>query len=124
MDVAIDQVDFMYRMLDTAKMLERISLFVDLLSHRGIIKYESKYILCDVFVKGKTSKSDAMRITNTSDKTLKAITDSLIEKGLLIAKKEGIIVNYYPKYAIQYSPMLFPNLYPQDKELDMMELIK
>ena len=120
LSAAIDQIEFMYNVIDTENMLKRISGFVDLMVIKGKMKPEAKYILTDVFLKGKISKSDAMRITNTSDKTLKIITDSLIEMELLIPKKESISMMYYAKYPIIYSPMIFPGLYPPEKEIDMI----
>lgn len=117
---AIDQIDFMYNVIDTENMLKRIEGFVDLMSLKGRIKPHSKYILTAVFLKGKISKSEAMRITNTSDKTLKIITDSLTEMELLIPMKENITMMYYVKYPMTFSPMIFPGLYPSDKEIDML----
>lgn len=117
---AIDQIDFMCQVIGAEKMLKRIEGFADLMTFKGRMKPEAKYILLEVFLKGKISKSEAMRITNTSDKTLKIITDSLIEMELLTPKKEGISMMYYVKYPITFSPMIFPGLYPSDKEIDMM----
>jgi Fic family protein len=117
---AIDQIDFMYQVIDTENMLKRIEAFVDLMVLKGKMKPEAKYILTDVFLKGKISKSEAMRITHKSDKTLKLITDSLAEMDLLFQKKESISMMYYVKYPISFSPMLFPGLYPSGKEVDMM----
>lgn len=121
---AIDQVKFMLRITDTLKMQQRIENFVDLMVSRGSLRPEAKYILTDVFVKGKISKPDAMRITATSDKTLKLIVDELIAKQLLKATKEGIHMMYYPQYPINYAPLLFPGLFPADKEIALMETIQ
>jgi hypothetical protein len=35
---------------------------------------------------------------------------------------EGITMMYYVDYSIKYSPLLFPGLYPSQKEIDMMDL--
>jgi hypothetical protein len=64
-----------------------------------------------------------MRITNTSDKTLKITIDKLSEMGFLLSKKEGLSMIYYVKYPVKYSPMLFPGLYPGNKEVDMYNYI-
>ncbi|MBL4656427.1 MAG: Fic family protein [Flavobacteriales bacterium] len=121
--VAIDQTDYMFHVIDTESMLKRLEGFAELMSLRGKLKPEAKYILTDVFVKGKISKSEAKRITNTSDKTVKKITDSLIDMDLLYSKKESISVMYYVKYPINSSPMIFPGLYPSSKEADMANAI-
>lgn len=120
LSTAIDQIDFMYQVIDTENMLKRIAGFVDWMVIKGKSRPEAKYILTDVFLKGKISKADAMRITNLSDKTLKIIIDTLIQMELLIPKKESISMMYYAKYPMMYSPILFPGLYPAEKEIDMI----
>lgn len=119
LSTAIDQVDFMYEMLDVDGMIERIESFIDLMTVKKKLKKEAKYIMTDVFLKGKITKTDAMRITNTSDKTLKTIIDKLIYFNLIDAKKEGINMVYYVKYPVEFSSVLFPGMYPSDKELEM-----
>jgi Fic family protein len=118
---AIDQIDYMYKMIDTESMIERIERFADLMVAKNKLKIEAKYILTDVFLKGKISKKEAMRITKTSDKTLKALVDSLAELGLITTKMEGVEMIYYVNYSIKFSPLLFPGLYPSQKEIDMMD---
>ena len=116
----IDQIDFMCRVIDTTNMLKRLEGFVDLMVLKGKMKPEAKFILIDLFLKGKISKAEAMRITNTSDKTLKLITDSLVKMDLLTTGMESRSMMYYVKYPLTFSPMIFPGLYPSDKEIDMM----
>lgn len=118
--VAIDQVEFMLSVIDTNNMLKRIEGFSDLMVVKDKMKPEAKYILKELFSKGKTSKTEAMRLTNTTDKTIKLIADSLVEMDLLEMKKESIAMIYYVKYPLTFSPMIFPGLYPMDKEIDMM----
>ena len=108
-------------MIDTESMIERIERFSDLMVTKKKLKTEAKYILIDVFLKGKISKKEAMRITNTSDKTLKGLIDSLVELGLITTKMEGVEMIYYVNYSIKFSPLLFPGLYPSQKEIDMMD---
>jgi len=120
LSVAIDQVDFMFTCLDTESMLSRMRSFCDLMAFKNRIRPEAKHVLIDVFLKGKITKSDAMRITNTSDKTLKAMMETLIEMELISASKEGIHMVYYARFPVKYSPFLFPGMYPSDKELEML----
>lgn len=117
---AIDQVEYMYQVIDVSTMINRIEKLAEILLLRGKIRPQAKFILVDVFLKGKISKTDAMRLTGTSDKTLKLIIEPLYDMGLLEYVKEGKEVMYYVKYSISYSPILFPGLYPKDKELDML----
>ncbi len=119
---AIDQVDFMYSVMDVEGMLARMSSFVDLMVARGKMKSESKFILIDVFLKGYISTSDAMRITGTSDKTSKRTLESLLEMGFLDVKRSGKSILYFAKYPLIAYPILFPGVYPKDKELDILQL--
>jgi len=121
--VAIDQIDFMYTMMDAENMLKRIESFANFMIVKGKMKAEAKYILMDLFLKGKISKAEAMRITNTSDKTIKLIAESLVEMELLTIKKEGIHMMYYVHYPISFSPFVFPGLYPADKEIDIVNAV-
>ncbi len=121
--VAIDQITFMSKVIDAETMADRLEAFGELMALRNYFKPEAKYILIELFLKGKISKSDAMRITNTSDKTIKIIAESLMELELLYQKKEGIHMMYYVHYPIKFSPLLFPGIYPGDKEIDMMNII-
>ncbi len=116
---ALDQIEFMISSLDIDNMLSRIDSFCRLASDRGKFRYEARYILTDLFLKGKLSKTESMRLTGTSDKTLKLLTDTLGDLGLLESRKEGKSVWYYPKYPTRYSAMLFPGFYPLEKEIDM-----
>lgn len=120
LQTAIDQVNYMLNVLDIDHMLARIHAFTDLMVSRRKLKSEARYILADVFMKGKISKSDAERVSNLSDKTAKIMTDTLEEMGLLRKEKEGIHMMYYVNYSIQLSPLFFPGLYPNDKELEMI----
>lgn len=123
LNIAIDQINFMHSVIDTTNMLKRIEGFADLMILKGHIKPEAKYILVDLFLKGKISKAEAMRITNTSDKTIKLIAESLMNLDLLTMSKESITMMYYVKYPLNFSPLIFPGLYPADKEIDMMNKV-
>jgi Fic family protein len=122
LSVAIDQVKYMSEVLNLETLYNRIEKLCDLLITKNVIREEAKYILLDVFSKGKLSKKDAMRITNLSDKTLKLITDKLLELQLIHIDKIGVMVHYYPKYPARFSPYLFPGLYPTTKEAELIEL--
>lgn len=119
LETAIDQTEFMFKIIDTHNILKHIKSFTKLMVNKGTLRPEAEFILCDLFLKGKISKVEAMRITNTSDKTLKITVDRLTEMGLLIPKKESISMMYYVSYSVKYSPMIFPGLYPGNKEVEM-----
>jgi Fic family protein len=117
---AIDQADFMFNLIDVSTMLNRISRFSQIMTMKNKLKPEAEFILTDVFLKGKITKSEAMRITNTSDKTVKLLIEKLIDMRLIEAKKEGIHMMYYVNYPIEYAAYFFPGIYPASKESDLM----
>jgi Fic family protein len=120
---ALDQIEFMSKSLDIDTMVNRLEKFSSILSNRLGIKQEVRHILVEVFVRGSVTKTDAMRITNTSDKTLKTMTDKLVDLDLLTeVKRPGLTTIFKPKYPIVYSPYIFPNLYPADKEAELIGL--
>jgi Fic family protein len=123
LETAIDQVNFMHKVLNIEDMLTRINGFVDLMVIRKKLRTEARYILEDLFLKGKITKSDVERITNLSEKTAKIITDALEEMDLVRKTKEGIHVTFYVNYPIHLSPIFFPGIYPSGKEAEMMRFI-
>lgn len=122
--IAIDQVEYMKKMLDIDAMLGRIHSYVDLMVTKGALKTETRHILETVFLKGEIPRREVERVTGKSDKTAKAMADSLLKLGLLSVDKENHLSPYRVSYPITASPVLFPSLYPTGKEVDMMAILK
>jgi Fic family protein len=120
LETAIDQIEYMYSVINEKEMLERIEDFCNLMVVKKKLRSEAKYVLKDIFLKGKITKADAMRITGSTDKTAKILTDEIEALGLLSSKLVGKEMTYFAKYPIEYSPSLFPGLYPTAKEIDMI----
>ena len=120
LETAIDQINYMYNILDIESMIDRIGRFTELMTIKRKLKPEAKFILEDVFLKGKITKTDVERITNLSDKTAKILTDKLVEMELIKKTKEGINITFYVNFPVNYSPILFPGIYPSDKEAEML----
>lgn len=107
---AIAEIDFMYSSLDSQTLFERIQKFGRILVAKGELRPEATVVLSELFIKGQISKIEAMKITDLSDKTLKLIIEDLEAMDLLISKKEGVKMNYYPNYSARHSMILFPEL--------------
>ncbi len=120
---AIDQVTYMKKMLDIDAMLKRIHAYSDLMVTKGYLKNETRYILEALFLKGEVARGEVERITGKSDKTAKAMANSLIKLGLLKADAKNHLSPYRVSYPISASPWLFPSLYPTGKELDILKTI-
>lgn len=120
LETALDQINFMDQVTGLDGFLSRIDAFTDRLVIRKTFRTEARHILKALFLKGEISKTEAMRSTGLSDKTLKDLVETLEEMGLLTTRKEGKNRMYVVCYPIRYSPLLFPGLYPGDKEMDMI----
>lgn len=121
---AIDQVTYMKKILGIDTMLNRIDNYVDLMVAKGLLKTETRYILEAVFLKGEIARGEFERITGKSDKTAKAMANSLIKLGLLRVDTTNHLSPYQACYPISVSPVLFPSLYPTGKEMDMLNAMK
>ncbi len=124
LETAIDQVEYMKKMLDLDAMLKRIHYYTDLMVSKGILKTETRYILEAVFLKGEIPKKEVERVTGKSDKTAKILAESLLNLGLLNVDKTNHLSPYKVNYPISASPLLFPGLYPTGKEMDMMAMLR
>jgi len=120
LSTAIDQVEFMEGALVMATIEKRMDAYVDRMVAEDRLRTEARHILKELFVRGSLSRNDAERITRTSDKTLKKVTDELIKLELMTARKEGVAVVFEPRYPLHFSPWLLPRLYPESKESELM----
>jgi len=112
---AIDQVQFMSSLFEIDTMLDRIEKFCDLMAARKEMPTESKFLLKDVFLKGKVTRGEVMQIINRSEATARPLTVNLLAKGLLKSEgnqKSPLTINF----PIKYAPYLFPKLFPPDIE--------
>jgi Fic family protein len=117
---AIDQVEFMHRSFQLDDALRRLNAYVDHMAAEKRMHTSARYILEAVFLRGTITRQDAERLTNTTHKTLKKITDQLVDLGLLKAeKKEGLPLLYHASYPLRSSPWVFPGLYPGSKEVEI-----
>ena len=81
---------------------------------------EARHLLKDAFLRGRVSRQDAERITDTTDKTLKKITDELIALGLLKRVEASGGVLYEIAVPITFSPWILPGLFPTGRESEIM----
>lgn len=117
---AIDQVSFMRDSFQLDGVLRRIDVFVDRMVSEGRLRNEARHLLKEAFLRGRFSRPDAERITDTSDKTLKKITDELTTLGLLKRVDTGSGVLYEIAVPIMFSPWILPGLFPTGRESEIM----
>jgi Fic family protein len=116
---AIDQVKFMSNLFDTDNMLERIARFTELMASRGEMRIESRYLLTEVYLRGKVNKSEIMHITGRSETIARPIMNKLLEKGLLRTGEDfrAPLTIHFPA---AYHGYFFPKLYPPDIETTLI----
>jgi Fic family protein len=120
LQAAIDQVAFMHRSFQLDDVLRRLHVYVDHMAGEKRMHTSARYVLEAVFLRGTVTRQEAERLTNTTHKTLKKITDQLVALGLLTAeKKEGLPLLYHARYPLRSSPWMFPGLYPGNKEVEI-----
>ncbi len=111
LETAIDQLEFMRKLLDLDSATERVNSFVDLMVIRKRLDKEAKYILREVFAFGSVRKGDLARLTGKSDATARKIMNTLIAEGLLIEGehfKDSVKVSLPTHLAAYYFPGLYP----------------
>ena len=117
---AIDQVMFMRESFQLDGVLRRIDVFVDRMASEGRMRNEARHLLKEAFLRGRFSRPDAERITDTTDKTLKKITDEISALGLLKRVETGGAVLYEIAIPIMFSPWILPGLFPTGRESEIM----
>jgi Fic family protein len=110
LDVAIDQVGYMSRLLEVDGLLERLSQYVELLAARGQLDSSAKYVLGEVLLRGELSRSDIPRITGKPERTARRITQSLLKLELLTS--ESALGSLRLNLPMKSVPFIFPALYP------------
>ncbi len=120
LSTALDQVRFMHGSLALGTVERRLDAYVHRMAADGRMRPEAGHVLKELFVRGRLTRPDAERITGTSEKTLKKMTDELIGLELMSSRKEGITVVFEPRYPLHCSPWILPSLYPDGKEAELM----
>ncbi len=112
---AIDQVEFMTRLLDLDAMQERLLAFADLLVFRTAAPKETRHLLRDVFLRGEVTRGEAGRLLQMPERTARRHVGQLIAEGVLVSNGPAAPVRLgFPASHVGY---YFPQLYPAGVEL-------
>ncbi|MGY2134440.1 Fic family protein [Hymenobacter sp. HD11105] len=120
LEVALDQITYMTSVLAIDDMLSRLRGLVQLLVLRRKWRPETYYVLEAVFLKGSIARREVERLTGLSDRTAKALSQTLVQAGLLATNSADHLAPYRAAYPIAFAPALFPGLYPAGKEADIL----
>lgn len=112
---AMDQVEFMTRLLDLDAMHDQILAFADLLISRKKAPKEISYLLPDVFLRGEITRSEAGRILQMPERTARRHMGKLLAEGVLVSEGPGAPVQL--GFPASYVGYYFPQLYPAGVEL-------
>jgi Fic family protein len=115
LSIAIDQVEFMTRLLDLDAMHERILAFADLLISRKKAPKEISYLLPDVFLRGEVTRGEAGRILQMPERTARRHVGQLVADGVLVSNGPSAPVRL--GFPASYVGYYFPHLYPAGVEL-------
>jgi Fic family protein len=112
LDVAIDQVGYMSRLLEIDGLLERLSQYVEILAARGTLDISAKYVLSEVLLRGEIERGEIPRITGKPERTARRITQSLLRMDLITSEsKHGALRLNFPMKSVPY---IFPALFPSE----------
>lgn len=121
LETAIDQTKFMTSLFEPDKVLARVKEFVEIMTVRGELEKESRYILEEAILKGRLIRGDMPRITGKSENIARRIMNDLMDKELLISETEELRSPVRINFPIRYAPYIFPKLFPKDIEATMLD---
>mgnify|MGYP001030038288 CR=1 FL=1 len=115
LETALDQIEFMAKLLDIDGVLDRLKGYIDLRRHKMIpdiepIKPEAFYLLKEALLSGEFARGEAARITGLAERTARQILRQLTEEGLLVSDTpKGPVRLTFPVAAVEYwLPKLVP----------------
>lgn len=122
LEVALDQLHYMTQALNTDALLDRLLTLAELLIIRNKLPRTVGYVLQELFLRGQLLRRDFPRLLGKSENPARSIANQLGQLGLLT---EGSNRRYYQvAYPVDFSPVLFPGLYPLGPEMDMMNALR
>jgi Fic family protein len=121
LETSIDQTNFMLSLLEPDKILARVKEFVEIMTIRGEMEKESRYVLEEAILKGRLIRGDLERITGKSENIARRIMHDLLKKELLVSESDELRSPVKINFPIRYAPYFFPKLFPKDVEATMVD---
>ncbi|MEX0771037.1 MAG: Fic family protein, partial [Balneolaceae bacterium] len=114
-DVALDQVEFMSRLLQLEKFRERIFGYADFRSKNMIegekpLREEARYVLAEVMIRGELPRGEVKRLIGMGERTARDLTSQMEEEELVISDSHRSPLRFHipPKVVGYYFPALYP----------------
>ena len=111
LEVCIDQVEFMGRLLDPENFLRRLEVYVRDEEEAGQLLNGSFPLLREAWMRGEIERGRASNVTGYKDRQARKILSTLVKRGLLVSNTPKSPVKLgFPLDAVE---RCFPSLYPQ-----------
>jgi Fic family protein len=107
---AIDQVDFMLKLLDVSGLMDRIDSYsINQIQQKKLPK-GSSIVLKEALLKGMVARGAIPTLTGYADRQSRTIISSLVKKGLLASDTPyGDLYLRFPQEVVEfYFPLLYP----------------
>jgi hypothetical protein len=116
----LGELRFMTHLLDRDEMLTQLKAPVKQLGWRT----EAYYVLEAVWLKGQVARGEVMRLTGLSDKTAKALAQTLLAADFLATDEHNRWAPYRAAYPEATVPLLFPGLYQAMREQEILASLR
>lgn len=115
LETCIDQIGFMYSLLDLDSAQRRIQAFAERWAAEHKMPREIAFLLRDCFLRGELTRTEAMHSLGKPERTARRLLHALISQNLLLSQGPGKPVRIaFPIFAVGY---YFPRLFPEGVEL-------
>lgn len=110
LETAIDQVDFMQKLLDVPGLMDRIEAYAQSQIQSKKLPKGSAIVLKEALLKGTITRRSVPDLTGYAERQSRSIVASLLEHGLLASDSAyGDLRLQFPQEVVEY---YFPKLYP------------
>lgn len=110
LQTALDQIDFMSRLLDLDGLQKRMAGYVERQVSLGTLKSEAFLLLREALLRGEIPRGEAPRITGLPERTARRTLKNLLEQKLITSESEKspVRLSFPAKVAGDYFPRLYP----------------
>ncbi|MGK5090834.1 Fic family protein [Deltaproteobacteria bacterium TL4] len=115
LNICLDQIDFMDKLLQLDGLLDRIKGYVQLrnqnmIPNTEVLKPEATYLLQEALLRGQFARGESSRITGLPERTARMVLSTLVKEGLLLSDtpKSPVYLGIPASVATYWFPNLFP----------------
>ncbi len=118
LEVALDQITFIERLLRLDQLLERLAAMAADAERRKTLPPRAGLVLREALLRGPLSRGEALELFGQAERTSRNHLADVLASGLLVP--EGLTHRSAVSFAIPtaYGAQLFPDLYPIDRAED------